>query len=472
MKQSRLAFAGACAATLLATYAWSYPLDLYEQTGINRLKAYYFAAQGPMKGRFLYPGAFLAGKDVTLSLADVPGFAIPAADHRFTREVVELLGPDASDYGIAVLDITDPSAPTLAMHNGDKVQNPGSVGKIVVALGIFQALADNYPDDIDARRRILHDTIISADEFIVSDTHDVPFWKEGDPKVTIRPLVKDDTGNLWTWLAWMCSASSNAGASMVMANLVLLKHFGKSYPVPASVAAEYFSNTPKSELQKTFADAIQTPVTRNGLDIGKLRQGSFFTRTGKEKVPGTYSYATPRELLKYAVLMEQGRLVDRFSSLEIKRLLYLTDRRIRYASSPELADDAVYFKSGSLYSCKSEPGFVCGKYKGNAKNYMNSLALVESIGRTPQLRYITVVLSNVLRKNSADAHQELATSIHKLIEAKHPAIASTNAPSVPDVPTEQTAVESETEPQPQPQEQPDSSPRKAWSPRSRGPARR
>jgi hypothetical protein len=171
--------------------------------------------------------------------------------------------------------------------------------------------------------------------------------------------------------------------------------------------------------------------------------------------------------------MEQGRLVDRFSSLEIKRLIYLTDRRIRYASSPELVDDAVYFKSGSLYSCKSEAGFVCGKYKGNAKNYMNSLALVESIGRTPQLRYITVVLSNVLRKNSAEAHQELATSIHKLIETRHPAIATTTVPIAPGAPTEQTAVESEPEPEPQPSEQqPEPTERKAWSPRSRGPARR
>jgi hypothetical protein len=113
--------------------------------------------------------------------------------------------------------------------------------------------------------------------------------------------------------------------------------------------------------------------------------------------------------------MEQGKLVDAWSSLEIKRLLYLTDRRIRYASSPALSDSAVYFKSGSLYSCKPEAGFVCEKYHGNVKNYMNSLAVVESTGGK-RLHYLSVVLSNVLRKNSAVEHETLATRIHHLIE--------------------------------------------------------
>jgi len=489
MKCKWIVSMAAAVALTSAASAWCYPLDLYQETGINRLEAYYYAAQGPMRGRFLYPGAFLSGKDITLSLADVPGFHIPAPDPTFNREVLGLLDGDEASYGIAVLDITDPTKPLLAMHNPDKVQNPGSVGKLMVALGIFQELADLYPDDIEARRKVLHDTMITADEFIIADEHDVPFWKDGETKVTIRPIAQGDTGNLWTWLDWMCSASSNAGASVVQANLVLMKHFGRSYPVPPDVAANYFATTPKSELQKTFASAIQEPVTRNGLDINKLRQGSFFTRRGKEKVPGTYSYATARELLEYVVRMEQGKLVDRFSSLEIKRLIYLTDRRIRYASSPALNDDAVYFKSGSLYSCKAEAGFVCGKYKGNAKNYMNSVAMVESIGRTPQLRYITVILSNVLKKNSADAHQELATRIHELIEAHHPATASTSVPNAPGDPephleetrdergsepassepasASQQEQETETQTQPAP-----GSRNRAWSPRSRGPERR
>jgi hypothetical protein len=117
--------------------------------------------------------------------------------------------------------------------------------------------------------------------------------------------------------------------------------------------------------------------------------------------------------------MEEGKLVDEFSSREIKRLLYMTERRIRYASSPALADAAVYFKSGSLYRCKPEPGFVCRKYQGNVDNLLNSVAIVEYPAGERRLYYMVVVMSNVLRKNSAVVHQTLATRLHRLIEVSH-----------------------------------------------------
>ncbi len=124
--------------------------------------------------------------------------------------------------------------------------------------------------------------------------------------------------------------------------------------------------------------------------------------------------------MTFGLRMEQGRLVDEFSSRQIKRLLYVTERRIRYASSPALKDAAVYFKSGSLYSCRKEEGFSCGKYKGNVKNYMNSFAIVESPAGERQLHYMVMLISNVLRKNSAYDHQTLATQVHKIIDKLHP----------------------------------------------------
>jgi hypothetical protein len=134
-----------------------------------------------------------------------------------------LLGENASRYGVAVLDLSDPERPRYAEHRGDYLQNAGSVGKLGVALGLFQALADAWPDDLD--------------------------------------------------------------------------------------------------------------------------------------------------------------------------------RRIRYASAPALKDSAVYFKSGSLYSCSEEEVFSCGKYMGNNKNYMNSVAIVESPAGEHQLHYMASVISNILRKN-------------------------------------------------------------------------
>jgi hypothetical protein len=178
------------------------------------------------------------------------------------------------------------------------------------------------------------------------------------------------------------------------------------------------------------------PLTRNGLDKEKLRQGSLFTAEGKRRVPGTNSVGTSRDFMHLIVKMEQGRLVDRFSSEEIKRLIYLTDRRIRYASSPALNDAAVFFKSGSLYSCKQESGFKCGKYMGNVRNYMNSVAIVETEqtdGVLP-LRYAVVVMSNVLRKNSAVEHQTLATRIHRLMQEAHPVPTAEVAPAATSVP--------------------------------------
>lgn len=182
---------------------------------------------------------------------------------------------------------------------------------------------------------------------------------------------------------------------------------------------EFFDKTARAELGDLLVKTLHSPLQRNGFDLKRLRQGSFFTATGKRKVPGTTSYATSRELMTYLLRLEQGQIVDEFSSREIKRLLYVTERRIRYASSPALNEAAVYFKSGSLYKCQPEPGFVCLKYHGNKQNLMHSVAIVESPASTRRLYYFVTLVSNVLRKNSAVDHQTLATRIHRLIEAAH-----------------------------------------------------
>lgn len=403
--------------------AVAYPLDGYKATGIPRLEGYRLAQEGRVIGRQLPEGAMLTMDQIVLRLVDQPSFELPAPDAELSATLKGYLGADASRYGIALLDLTDPAHPRYAEYNGGMVQNPGSVGKLMVALALFQELADLYPDDIEARRRLLRETEITANGFIVHDGHTVPFWTPDMAQILNRPLREGDRGNLWTYLDWMCSSSSNAAASMVMSQIVLLKHFGKEYPVSDERAAAFFKETPKAELKKILLDAMLPPLTRNGLDKEKLRQGSFFTAEGKRRVPGTNSVGTSRDLMRYIVKMEQGRLVDRFSSEEIKRLIYLTDRRIRYASSPALSDAAVFFKSGSLYSCKEERGFKCGKYMGNVRNYMNSVAIVETEqqeGVLP-LRYAVVVMSNVLRKNSAVEHQTLATHIHRMMQKAHPA---------------------------------------------------
>jgi len=356
---------------------------------------------------------------VDLRLRDYPDLDIPPLDPEFSAKIRELFGAEADRYAAAVLDLTDPERPRYAEHRGTESHNPGSVGKLVVIMALFQALRDVYPDDIEARLRVLRTSPVVADGFIKTDHHKVPFWHPGAPALAYRPLRVGDRATLWTYLDWMLSASSNAAASMSIRELMLLVHFGQRYPLSDPDIERFFLETNGGDLSILLRHALQDPVTRNGLDIDRLRQGGFFTREGKRRVPGTSSTADPRELLKFLLLLEQGKIVDDFSSREIKRLLYMTERRIRYASSPALSKAAVYFKSGSLYRCKPEPGFRCLKYHGNVQNLLNSVAIIESPAGESRLYYMVTVMSDVLRKNSAVAHQTLATRIHRLIESVH-----------------------------------------------------
>ncbi|MFQ5344323.1 MAG: hypothetical protein ACE5DZ_00020 [Mariprofundus sp.] len=404
---------------LLPCDACAFPLDGAAETGIARLDGYRLAQQGKIRGNRVPVGAQLHTDQVRLSLQGKFEQGLPATDPELSKAVIKLLGADAPDYSISVLDFSDMDRPRYAEFQANVIRNPGSVGKLVVALALFQALADIYPDDIAAREKVLRDSMIVADEFIRTDHHTVPFWYPDRMRMVKRPLAEGDVANFWTYLDWMLSASSNAAASMVFKHVMLLRHFGRDYPVSREKEHEYFDGTPKKELSEALLAALQHPVIRNGLDPFSLRQGGFFSRTGKRRVPGSNSIATARELMFYILKMEQGKLVDAWSSLQIKRLLYMTQWRIRYASSPALKDAAVYFKSGSFYKCKPEAGFVCRKYQGNVLNLMNSVAIIESPAGSPVLKYMVVVTSNVLRKNSAVAQQTLATRLHRLMQRLH-----------------------------------------------------
>ncbi len=411
-----------CLALLLsiAERGAAYPLDAYSATGIRRLEAARLAVSGKMRGQQQPPGALLPTELVDLRLLDYPELKLPDPDPDFTDRIIRLLGDKGDRYGVAVLDLSDPANPRYAEHRGRFRQNVGSVGKLAVAVAVFQALADIYPDDIQARKRVLRETVITADEFINKDHHEVRIWRPATDDLSVRRLREGDRGSLWEYLDWMLSASSNAAASMVMKNTMLLRHFGQDYAVTKD-RDRFFARTSREDLRILYEQTFLDPLARNGLDLQYFRQGSFFTRTGKQRVPTGYvSYASARELVHLLLLMEQGRLVDIFSSREIKRLLYMTDRRIRYASSPALLDSAVYFKSGSLYTCRAEPGFTCKKYHGNVKNSMNSVVIVETPAGINRLHYLAAVISNVLYRNSAVDHQTLGTRIHRMIEAQHP----------------------------------------------------
>jgi hypothetical protein len=398
----------------------AYPLDGYAATGIGRLDEARLVQEGARPGVKQPRGATLPREAVDIRLFGAT-YDLPPPDPDFTGRVRALLGEYADRYAVSLLDLSDPTAPRYAEWHGDVLRNPGSVGKLMVALALFQALADLYPDDEARRWEVLKTTIVTADEFVLRDSHTVRRWNPEREELVRRPLAPGDRATLLEFVDWMLSASSNSAAAAVMKEGMLLRAYGHDYPVSLAEGQRYFRETPRATLSAALARFIEEPVTRNGLDLASLRQGSFFTATGKRKVQGTSSHMSTRELMRFMLRLEQGRLVDEFSSREIKRLLYSTERRIRYASSPALFGSAVYFKSGSLFGCRPEAGFVCRPYAGNVRNFMNSAVIVEHPAAARRIHYVVTLTSNVLRRNSAVDHQSLATRIQRLMESMHPA---------------------------------------------------
>jgi hypothetical protein len=414
----RLLLLGLALAAPATGFGW--PLDGYPETGIRRVEGSRLADAGEVRDVKQPPGARLPTSAVDLRLLGHRDLDLPKPDPQFTARIVAMLGAEADRYGMAVLDLSDPQQPRYAEHRGDYQQNVGSVGKLVVATAMFQALADSYPNDPARRLAVLKSTMVTADAFAHWDHHTIRLFDPSTKVLVRRPVQDGDRGSLYEWLDWMLSVSSNSAASMVMREAMLLRHFGTRYPRPDAEIEQFFRDTPQRDLTALFDRTFVEPLTRNGLDVAMLRQGSFFTAEGKRLVSGVgNSYGTARELMLLVLRMEQGRLVDEWSSRQIKRLLYMTERRIRYASAPALADAAVFFKSGSLYDCEPEAGFNCGPYRGNVRNYMNSVAIVESPAQGRELHYAVTLISNVLRKNSAATHQALATDIHRLVEGMH-----------------------------------------------------
>ncbi len=400
--------------------AGAWPLDGYPDTGIRRLEHDRLVVAGELEGTPPPPGARAATSAIDLRLTAHAHLDLPEPDAAFTAQIHELLGEDTEAYALAVLDLTDPDDISYAEWRGDYRQNVGSVGKLVAGLGLFQGLADAWPDDTTKRWEVLKTTEVVADDFSRSDHHTVRFYDPETRSGERRAIHDGDRASLFEFLDWTLSVSSNSAAAMVMREAMLLRELGTAYPPDNGAITGILDALGSSGRTALFQETFWAPLTRNGFDLEQFRQGSFFTRGGKARVNGGgNSYATVHSLALFALRMEQGRLVDEWSSRQFKRLLYLTERRIRYASSPKLNDAAVWFKSGSLYSCKEEPGFSCGRYKGNVRNYMNSLAIVEQEQDGQRIHYVAALISNKLRENAAVAHQSLGGRVHELVLARH-----------------------------------------------------
>ena len=219
-------------ALLITELAIAYPIDGYDETGIKRLEYYRLSNTGEIKGTSLLEGAKKSLDEIKPRLIGKTSAAqLPEPNKSVGQRLAPLIPSQASRYSIALLDLSDPNAPIYAEHNGDYKSNVGSVGKILVAVSLFAKLHEIYPDDVATRRQLLRNTIVTADEFVNSDHHKVRFWDVEEKTVKRRALQVGDQGNLYEYLDWALSPSSNAAAAMLQRELVLLSHFGKDYPV-------------------------------------------------------------------------------------------------------------------------------------------------------------------------------------------------------------------------------------------------
>jgi hypothetical protein len=398
---------------LCAVAGLSYPLDGDKRTGIRRLTGYRLAQAGQVQGPKVPPGGRWPEDRIGLRLLAHKSLDLgerTPKDPALQKGLEEIVAGRSDSYGLALLDITDPQKPRYAAVRENVAQLPGSIGKLCIVSGMMGALARRAPA-IPDREALLRRTMRRADGFVLQDGKTVPFYEDGWPAIVNRQIRPGDVFSLWEWLDHMLSQSSNAAGSFSWKEALLLRHFGPAYP-PAAEAEKAFLGGDKAGLAAEALETLEEPLRNAGIDTNSLRLGTMFTRGGTSVIPGSKSYGTPRELLRWLLRLEQGRIVDEWSSLEIKKLIYFARPRYRYASSPALNNAAVFFKSGSFFECRPEPGFTCKAYAGNETNIMNSVAIVE----TEKSTYLVALMSNVLRVNSAAEHQRVATMVARLIE--------------------------------------------------------
>ena len=395
--------------------AMLYPIDGYDTTGIKRLYRLQKMEMDSIANKRIPNGAYLKLEDIKLNLLSRKRDSLGAMlveDNDFARKIARIT--PGGNYSLAVLDMTNPDSLKYAAHRENVGYQPGSVGKIAVLNGFFTELAEVYPDNFELRTGLMCNKRVKARYWGTGDHHTIPVYDIDSDKLTKRQVVASDEFSLYEWADHMVSVSNNGAASVLYRETMLLDAFGRKYADLTEEEAEnYFVETDRDSLTSQANRVVNQPLRDLGITEDDWRLGGMFTRpAGKYVGREGGSIGTPKGLMKFLVALEQGNVIDEESSLEMKRLLYMTDRRIRYAHSNRLDDAAVYFKSGSFYKCDREKNPNCSDYAGNVFNYMNSVIIVEQPNGK---KYIVCLMTNVLNKNSAGAHMYLASSIDKVV---------------------------------------------------------
>jgi len=393
----------------------AYPIDGYPYTGIDRLLYQYKILKDSTINSKLDKGALLRLSDIQLNLANSKN-SWPTEDKGLEEKLKIIFQNLDPAYSVSIMDITNPNKIRYAGLKEDTGYQPGSVAKIIAAMGLFDALHKVYGDNWEDIRAILYTKKVRGNEFVVYDHHTIPIYDIKKDKYYKRKAAESDVFSLYEWLDHMFSKSNNGAASVVMREMLLIHIMDKNYECANQQDMnKIIDDAGKAVLSNLTEDLTNCVLESTGIDGGEYRLGGFFTSGAEKYVPRRGgSIGTTKGLMKFMFALENGQVINERISLEIKRLMYITDTRIRYASCKCLDNDAVYFKSGSLYSFKPEPGYVRKNYAGNKYNYMNSVAIVEKQDSTKR-KYMVALMSNVLRKNSVNEHYALAKKIDDLL---------------------------------------------------------
>jgi len=393
----------------------AYPINGYKYSGISRLLYEYKMMKDSSKESKLKKGALLELSDIKLNLAN-KNFTWPQEDKGLESKLNNIFRNLEPEYSISVMDITDPNKLRYAGIKQNVGYQPGSVAKIIAAMGLFDALHKVYGDNWEDIRAVLYNRKVRGNEFVVYDHHTIPIYDIKENKYYKRKAEESDVFTLYEWLDHMFSKSNNGAASVVMREMLLVHIMDDYYECATQEEMDkVIENSSRAVLSNLTEDLTNCVLDDTGIESDEYRLGGFFTSGAEKYIPRRGgSVGTTKGLMKFMFALESGKVINERISLEIKRLMYLTDRRIRYASSRSLDNDAVYFKSGSLYSFKPEPGFVRTNYAGNKYNYMNSVAIIEKQDSSNR-KYMVALMSNVLRKNSVKEHYALAKKIDDIL---------------------------------------------------------
>ncbi|HEX9973188.1 MAG TPA: hypothetical protein VGD14_14045, partial [bacterium] len=220
-----------------------YPIDGYKLTGIRRLLRLSLIVEGKLKGTKPPAGALKSYNDIKLNLTNVRGDSLeqlPAIDQALQKKIDALFPNRHESYSIAVLDITPGKPIRFAKRQEDRQFPPGSVGKLAIAAGLFTELKNLFPDSTAKRGELLRSRMVVADKWIHVDTHEVPVFDPETNASKSRPAREGDVFSLYEWVDHTLSASSNAAASIVWKEALLMRAFGKNYPPTPEQEQEFF----------------------------------------------------------------------------------------------------------------------------------------------------------------------------------------------------------------------------------------